>query len=217
MVESGYDTLPRWLTYDQQSHALQGVPSKQDIGTFILSANDDLFAVTVRSLSQEVVAPSANPTSKPTGCGPHDSTTRAKVVLNSNFSALSSQSKAILIQHLSKHLNLNRDYVSIRAQTSEDLLMKALVSGLGDYKKNTTTLGSVVYWTVGCGPVKAYQMEILEALQSSAKDGSLSRALDSGVRGWHVDISKPKHPSGKRRLKRAMVTATPSPSSSVGE
>ena len=84
-------------------------------------------------------------------------------------------------------------------------------------KKNLSELSSLFTWVVGCGTVKSHQMNILEKLETSAKDGSLSKALGHGVSNWHVSIAKPSAPS-KRRLKRQVgVTLTPKPTDPTGE
>lgn len=217
MIEVGKSSLPTWLTYDTLSSTLLGVPSVKDRGTYILSVDNDLFAITVRSADLRDVAEPTHSSEEPVVCKPQDSLTQVKVTVNADTITLRPHERYNLIRDLSEYLSLKSQHVSLRSQTVEDVAdpASALVSGVGDQKKQTShsaETSSVLYWNIGCGIVKSHQMDILEKLETSAKDGSLGRKLGHGVIGWQVVISKGKESLGKRRLKRQVgVTATPSP------
>lgn len=167
--------------------------------------------------SQHEVAQPLLSTQSPIVCRPQDSVTWATVAINTDLGRLDPLERVKLVEDLSNHLSLSRDHVSLRAEAKGDMLdsSEALVSGLGDQKRKPAQLGAMLYWVVGCGAVKSHQMEILERLESMAKNGRLSRSIGYGVGAWQVTITKPQS-LGKRRLKRqAGVTATPAPGKNV--
>ena len=207
--------------YNSKDNTLQGVPTAKDTGTYILSVDGDLFALTVTHNALREIAEPSNSDHKPAVCKPEDSVTEVKVVLNSgSINSLDAQSRSKLIKDFSRYLSLHDSHITLRSENVADLSesAQALVSGLGDKKKkNLSELSSLFTWVVGCGTVKSHQMNILEKLETSAKDGSLSKALGHGVSNWHVSIAKPSAPS-KRRLKRQVgVTLTPKPTDPTGE
>ena len=177
----------------------------------MISVDGDLFAITVISNSQSIVAQPLQKASTSLLCKPVDSITKVTVAVNTNTDSLSPSEQVRLIREMSAHLSLNENHISLRAEQKEDIpdVSSALVSGLGDQKRRPLQLGSLLYWVVGCGPVKSHQMEILEHLQTSAKDGTLSKRIGHGVSSWQIAIHKPSSLS-KRRLKRQVVhTQTP--------
>lgn len=213
MTEAGKDVLPPWLEYNATQHTLAGVPTVKDKGTYILSVAKEMFAVTVTEATKSHIA---QPTSidEQITCKPHDSITVAYVKLNSDTDAMTALKKAELMLSLASHLSLKPNHISMSTNPT-DLVdtSLALVSGTGDVPMVDSRL-SALSWIVGCGAVKTHHMDILEKLESTAKDGSLSRSLSAPVSGWQVQSNQPKVKS-KRRLRRQLVTATPSPSSST--
>ena len=205
--------MPDWLSYNADSGILEGVPTLTDKGTFVLSAAGDLFALTVRDSREDEVARQLHSAESSLLCKPQDSVTRVTVALNTDNNGLIPSQRVRLIEETSKHLSVSKEHLSFRAERQGDMLDQsaALVSGLGDQKRKSSQLGSVLYWVVGCGAVKSHQMEILERLEATAKNGSLGQAIGSGISSWQVTISKPRS-AGKRRLKREVVaTQTPTP------
>lgn len=213
MEQSGHKSLPAWLSHDPSTNTLQGVPTEKDRGTYLMSANGDLFAIEVATSSQNEVAPPASSTKQSLLCKPQDLLTRVMVAVNADIHTLSPLNKVQLISDLSNHLSLSRDHVSLRAEKNGDILdaSVALVSGAGDQKRKPLQPVTIMHWVVGCGPVKSHQMETLERLESTAKSGLLRQVLGHGVSIWQVTINKPPATS-KRRLKRKIVvTSTPAP------
>lgn len=208
------------MSFDTRAGTLQGVPSEKDTGTYILSADGDLFAVTITHNPLLEIAEPAHSDNKPTTCKPQDSVTEVKVILNSDIKTLDGKSKSKMLEDFSRHLSLHNNQVALRSQKLGDLadLAQALVSGLGDKKKkDPSKLTSLFTWIVGCGTVSSHQMSVLEKLETSAKDGTLSQAFRHSVSNWHVSITKPSSPS-KRRLKRQVgVTLTPKPTEPTGK
>lgn len=209
MTETGQTGLPSWLTYDSTTNELSGVPTAKDKGTVILSAGEEMFAVTVTDPSRSQVAQPVASTEEIV-CKPHDSITLVYVKLNGDADSMSGHQRSKLVRGISEHLSLQPQHISLSSRPT-DLLEStaALVSGAGDMPTADDSL-SVLSWIVGCGPVMAHHMDILEKVESSAKDGSMSKLLETPVSGWQVQNNQPKVIS-KRRLKRAFVTATPNP------
>ena len=168
-----------------------------------------MFAVTVTDPSRSQVAQPVASVEEIV-CKPHDSITVVYVKLNTDTDSLSGSDRSRLVRSISEHLSLQPHHISLSSRPT-DLLESsaALISGAGDVPTADDSL-SVLSWIVGCGPVKSHHMDILEKVESSAKDGSMSRLLDTAVSGWQVQNNQPKVMS-KRRLKRALVTATPTP------
>ena len=211
MSETGKDTLPSWLQYDSDSNELVGVPTVKDKGTYILTVGQEMFAVTVLEPTKYQLAQPVN-TDEQTICKAHDSITVVYVKLNADVDSLPAIQKANLVNSMSSHLALKPNHISMLAKPT-DLVdsSRALVSGGGDVLPSDDSL-SVLSWIVGCGMVKSHHMAILEKLESTAKDGSMGKALQTAVSGWQVQSNQPKVLT-KRRLKRNVkVTATPVPS-----
>lgn len=205
----GKSGLPSWLVFDRHKSRLLGVPGSQDKGTYILSVNNEMFAVTVTEPTKYELAQPVN-IDEPTVCKSHDSITVVYVRLNADTDSMMPAEKVRLIEDLTAHLSLKADHISVSKPS--DLLdpTHALVSGNGDISSSGDSL-SAVSWLVGCGAVKTHHMDILEKLESTAKDGSMGKVLKTGVSGWQVQSNQPKV-LPKRRLKRqVLVTATPTP------
>lgn len=168
-----------------------------------------MFAITVSEPTKSQVARPLSFTEEIV-CKPHDSITVAYVKLNTDTDSLPGEGRSRLVRSISQHLKLHSSHISVSSRP-KDLLDSnvALVSGAGDTAASDDGL-SVLSWIVGCGAVKSHHMDILEKVESSAKDGSMSKLLGTPVSGWQVQSNQPKLIS-KRRLKRGIVTATPSP------
>ena len=63
----------------------------------------------------------------------------------------------------------------------------------GDVKKPSQP-GAMMQWEVGCGNVNANHMPILQQLESTSSDSSMSQAVGHGIIGWHVTNNKPHAP-----------------------
>jgi len=189
----------------------------KDRGVYILTVSDgaseDVFAVTVSPVQTHRVAQPSTSAEEPIICKSSESITVVNVMFNANLNNLGSIRKSALIESLTNHLSLLPQHVSLRHNTADLSQSAALVAGPGDDSESEPR--ATFSWVVGCGAVKSSQMDILERLEASAKDGSLGKSLGHGVSGWQVTSNKPKIITN-RRLKRSLVSATPSPSSSAG-
>lgn len=168
-----------------------------------------MFALSVTEPTKSQIAQLTN-SDEQTICKPHDSITVVYVKLNADADTMPGPEKSRLVRSLSAHLSLKPDHISMSTRPI-DLVdsSHALVSGNGDMLPSEDSL-STLSWIVGCGAVKSRHMDILEKLESTAKDGTLGRLLATPVSGWQVQSNQPRTVS-KRRLKRQLVTATPTP------
>lgn len=208
MTETGSDKLPSWLSYDPSTHLLFGVPSTKDRGTYILSAAEEIFAVTVsESLSNQVAQPTNS--DEQILCKPHESVTVVYVKLNKDVQKLPTFDKTHLIQSVSDHLFLKPHLISLTSRPS-DLVdsSSALVAGPGDSALTNADSLSSLSWLVGCGAVKSHHMDILEKLESSAKNGDLSKKLNVPVVGWQVQSNQPKIIKNRRLKRNVRATNT---------
>jgi len=139
-------------------------------------------------------------------CKTQDSTTVVYVTLASVMDDLSSKQKSAILENLSSTLSLKPQHVSLSQPRDLDRAA-ALVTGVGNISP-AAEHDVVVSWIAGCGAVKSHHMDILETLETLAK-GALGKRLGCGVSGWLVQSNKPK--VSKRRLRRGLVTATPTP------
>ena len=83
-----------------------------------------------------------------------------------------------------------------------------LVSVSGNVK-DAQFEGVFLEWEVGCGNVQAYHMPILQTLETSFRDGSMSKAVGHVVVGWHVTNNRP--PTPHRFKRQARIYPTPGP------
>ena len=90
--------------------------------------------------------------------------------------------------------------------------LKPMWAHLDSSDVNQWSDASLLQWTVGCGNVHAAHMPVLERLELTALDGSLSAALRRPVIGWHVANRQVLGQQRfKRRLSRLLVQATATP------
>ena len=79
------------------------------------------------------------------------------------------------------------------------------MSDAGDVKKPTQP-GAVMQWEVGCGNVNANHMPILQQLEATSSDSTMSKAVGHGIIGWHVTNNKPHtHQRIKVKLQIALL------------
>lgn len=173
-----------------------------------------MFAVTVMANPLDVVAQPVSLSEQPVACGPKDSITEVKVFLNTDLEGVAALDKVKLIQTASKSLQVKDEHISLRLEQPYELAdpsVSTLVSGLGDSRKNLLSPASFLSWVVGCGAVKSHQMDVLEKLETIAKDGSLSKNLGRGVSSWQVTIKKSPIATNRRLKRQIRATSTPSP------
>ena len=85
------------------------------------------------------------------------------------------------------------------------VLTALFVPDTGDVKKPTQP-GAVMQWEVGCGNVNANHMPILQQLEATSSDSTMSKAVGHGIIGWHVTNNKPHtHQRIKVKLQIALL------------
>lgn len=218
MTEYGQRELPSWLFYDDRDSSLKGLPSLTDKGTYVIDFDGDLFTITVKIYETKAVAEPSNSDSTPHTCSKKESVTEVRVILNQDLDTTAGLDKYQLVTSLGLHLELKSDHIrfvsgSSKAHDIPDTL-STLITGPADGRKELSgpQTGSYFSWIVGCGAVKAHQMEVLERLEALAQDGSLSDRLGYGVAGWQVTIKKPEIITNRRLKRQYRATSTPVPS-----
>lgn len=197
------------------------MPSTKHRGTYIIDiGGDNLFALTVDAYNLNEVAEPFNSDHTPARCMSSDAVTEVKLILNQNLNDLASREKYKLVEKLGDQLLLTPSHIVLSSKQNADPRAKelpdaasTLISGPGDNGEEllVTDTDNYLSWIVGCGAVKAHQMEILERLEAQARDGSLSRAIGRPIGGWQVTIRKPKLSNGRRLKRNVRATSTPSP------
>ena len=205
-------TLPDWLTFDRALGELTGLPTNNHIGRShyleVTSANDvgaDTFTLTVVEDSVHQSEADAGETPQPLKaikCAPGSSVTRATVIVDANLDQLDLQSKLALLTRLGEHLQLPAELLRLLPVAGKPMFdASALVSGAGDVSEPASD-GAFVEWEVGCGNVQAFHMPVLQRLEATSADGSMTQTLGHGVVGWHVTNNRPQvHHRLKRRAR----------------
>lgn len=171
-----------------------------------------MFAVSVSDSQTSQVSQPIH-SDEQTLCKPHESVTVVYVKLNAHD--LPAPAKSLLIHGVSDFLSLKPHHISVGTQSADVVDSSlALVSGPGDSALPADpSLMSTLSWVVGCGAVKSHHMDILEQLESSAKNGDLSQRLDVPVSGWQVQSNQPKFIKNRRLKRNVRATNTPVPAS----
>lgn len=177
-----------------------------------------MFAITVDVYQLNEVAEPLNSGRTPNQCSKKDSITEVRVILNQDLDGISIKDKYSLIADLGAHLKLSSSHIKFMSGSSKarDIpdTQSTLISAPGDGRREFfgAQKGSYFSWIVGCGAVKAHQMEVLERLETLAQDGSLGHRLGQGVAGWQVTIRKPEIITNRRLKRQLRATSTPLPS-----
>jgi len=147
-------------------------------------------------------------------CQPNAAVTTATVIVDADEGSFLAKERVNLLRKFSSHLGLPVSMVHLAPSRDDRPIFddSALVAGPGDIKHPKHT-GLLVQWNVGCGNVFAEHMPILELLEVTSSNGSMTKTIGCGVVGWHITSKRPQQ---TRRLKRQVhfnnPTATAMPS-----
>lgn len=241
MTVAKEDNLPPWLTFNEQTFSIEGVPTKNVAGqTYILlvladrvkpSGGSRVIPVreyfTIRVSDREDMLSSGEdyiPLTQVPGnrvndfryvkCQPNAAVTTATVIIDADEASLLAIERVNLLRKFSSHLGLPVSMVRLVPSRDDRPIFddSALVAGPGDIKHPKYN-GLLVQWNVGCGNVFAEHMPVLELLEITSSNGTMTKAIGCGIVGWHITSKRPQQP---RRLKRQLhfnnPTATALPS-----
>jgi dystroglycan 1 len=248
------DKLPSWLTFNEETTSIEGVPMKTVDGqtyTLLVSADrrvhpsdsgDDPTVIpvkeyfTIRVSDREDVLSSgedymplmevrSNPHANDfryVKCQPNAAVTKATVIIDADEGSLLAKERLNLLRNFSSHLGLPVSTLHLSPSRDDRRAIfddSALVAGPGDVKHPKHQSGLLVQWNVGCGNVFAEHMPVLELLEITSSNGSMTKAIGYGIVGWHI-ASQRSVQQQTRRLKRQVnhfynqptATAAPLPS-----
>lgn len=234
VFETGSDRLPKWLSFDSRRNILEGVPASGDGGRlhYMEVSAENIFGGKEETLSKDVFVidvrteVAGGTSARPLGdslhgnatvvCAPGDAVTMATVAFDADFDAMSGSTRTKLIRDFGRHVGLSVTSLTMTSSRGHDddddrLDNIPLVAGPGNVVSSKNPNGRVllIQWVVGCGSVTAGNMRILERLEATAVNGSLTEDTGSGIIGWHVTRSKT--PRRKRLVSPPLhhPTATP--------
>ena len=230
VFESGSNQLPSWLLYDDDTNTIRGIPGEDEAGQqyFIevtaisqitndtLSHAKDIFTINVAE--DNAPATSATPLKeassdgmKPIRCPEGSPVTMVTIIVDTDLSMMVPHEKIGLMNKMCSHLNIPPELLRMLPVGNKPMFdSSALVAGPGDVKKPQFG-GATVQWEVGCGNVNANQMPVLTQVESTSSDGTMGKAIGSGVIGWHVTNNRPHMLHRMKRQAAIMPTATPMP------
>lgn len=234
MTEPGKDSLPSWLHYDEGTQILRGIPGRDDVGNTVAIevqavgqfSNDTqshakaVFGISVVEDSSHT-GTSATPFKeaatdgmKPIKCPEGSSVTMVTIIIDTDLSGLQSEEKVGMLHGLCSHLSIPAELPRLMPVGNRPMFdSSALVAGPGDVKRPNHP-GAVLQWEVGCGIVNANHMPVLQTVEATAHDGSMSNAVGHGIIGWHVTNNKIHAP---HRMKRqAAIQPTPTLQPTLG-
>ena len=224
--ELGKSSLPSWLTLDASSGLLQGVPSTDQLDQeFFLEVTtasgdgatqaSDVFSIKVQEdtvhLDSAATKLAETKGIRPIKCPPGSSVTMATVIVDVDLGAMMAKEKVDLMRGMCSHLNLPHDVLRVVPVGDKPMFdSSALVAGPGDVKQARYP-GAMIQWEVGCGNVHAHHMPILQHVETSSGDGTMGKAIENGIVGWHVTNNRPHTPVRLKRQVRVQPTPTPMP------
>jgi len=221
--------LPTWLYFDSLTHSLEGVAGTEElkISTYSLevtamqqSVGDamthakDTFNIRISDYSvyDEVginsgIRPVPKSGDRPIRCPAGSAVTSVAVIIDADYSLLSSRDNVKILKSMSRHLDLPvAAFRFVPSSSGAAALMdsSALVAGPGDVTL-AMHKGVSLEWEVGCGYVLAPHMDTLQRVELTGKDGTMAKAIGHGVVGWHVTNRKAPGGMGSRLKKRQAV------------
>jgi len=202
---AGGKPLPKWLRLDSSTGTLEGVPGEGDVGEVYIAmvavgqqqkhSVKDYFAIDIvpHSYSHQVLLKE--------GCPPGEDVTTLTVVLDKDYSSLSTDNKISVLTNLAGYLGMPRDRLSLIPQSVEDLLTDSAISaGPGNVKRKSSAQSSVVQWQIGCnGKVLPKYSSQVQQIKHDAYDGTLAEVLQLPIVGWHLSLSSTGSPFRHRR------------------
>lgn len=241
MTVAKEDNLPPWLTFSEETSLIEGVPMKSVAGeTYIIlvlanlvepSGGSRVIPVkeyfTVRVSDREDMLSSVKdyipltqvPSNRITDfryvkCETNAPVTTATVIIDADEDSFLAIERVNLLRKFSSHLGLPVSMVHLLPFRNDHPIFdeSALVAGPGDVKRPMHN-GLLIQWNVGCGNVFAEHMPVLQLLEVTSSNGTMTKAIGHGIVGWHITSKRPQQ---TRRLKRQLhlnnPTATAMPS-----
>ncbi|CAL8337674.1 unnamed protein product [Merluccius merluccius] len=232
IVETGKDTLPRWLKWKSDSRTLQGLPLEEDRGVYYISVSisnhtktsssssyspspTEFFSVEVHPEDFLDVDPSQLALNQATGvdasglpfvCGNEEPVTVLTVILDADLTKMSSEERVALLDDMRSFSGVDIQNMRILPVVNNRLFdMSAFMAGPGNAKKVVEN-GALVSWKLGCS-LDQGSVPNIHSVQKPAKEGTMSAKLGYPVVGWHIANKKPHIP---KRVRRALNN-TPTP------
>ena len=219
MTEAGKKKLPNWLIFESDTRTFLGVPTLANIGQYYIeviamSPNQDVakdvFSIHVTKENKPISAmkplkSSSSGLAPFVRCSPGEAETAFTLIVDADMTLLSPHSIVGLLKDLEQHLQLASEMFKVSPAGNKPLFdTSALVSGPGN-TKTPKHPGILVTWLVGCGKVEPPHMPVLQKIETTSANGSLSDAIKHGIIGWQVTNNKIQ----EKRVRRAIMT-TPS-------
>ncbi|KAJ3602987.1 hypothetical protein NHX12_030731 [Muraenolepis orangiensis] len=228
IVETGKDSLPRWLKWKSASRTLQGLPLEEDRGVYYISVSihnhtktsspsspTEFFSVEVHPEDFLDVDPSQLALNQATGvdagglpfvCGNEEPVTVLTVILDADLTKMSSEQRVALLEDMRSFSGVDIQNMRILPVVNNRLFdMSAFMAGPGNAKKVVEN-GALVSWKLGCS-LDQGSVPNIHSVQKPAKEGTMSAKLGYPVVGWHIANKKPHIP---KRVRRALNN-TPTP------
>ena len=228
VTEAGRESLPSWMYYDASRATLYGIPSQDELGsTFYIEVhglgrftNDTLSHakdVFVINVVEDNTHPGTSATPlkdtlgdgmKPIKCAEGSAVTMVTIIVDIDLSGTPADKKVGVLRGFCSHLAIPPELPRLIPVGNRPMFdSSALVAGPGDVKRPQYP-GAVVQWEVGCGNVNANHMPVLQRVEATAHNGSMSSAVGHGIIGWHVTNNKIHVPKRMRRHAAIQPTAT---------
>lgn len=219
VTEAGKPKLPNWLYFNADTHVFYGVPTLANIGQYYIEVialapngglAKDVFSIHVTKENKPVSVTkplkSSNSGLAPfVRCSPGEAETAFTLIVDADMTLLPPRHIVRLLKDLEQHLQLASEMFKVSPAGNKPLFdASALVSGPGN-TKTPKHPGILVTWLVGCGKVEPPHMPVLQKIETTSANGSLSDAIKHGIIGWQVTNNKIQ----EKRVRRAII-ATPS-------
>lgn len=219
VTEAGKEEWPNWLYFNQETHTFHGVPTLANIGQYYIeviavAANGDVakdvFSIHVVKETKPISAAKSLKSSISSSapfvrCSPGEAETAFTLAVDADMSLMSPRSIVALLKDLEQYLHLASEMFKVSPAGNKPLFdTTALVSGPGN-TKTPKYPGILVTWLVGCGKVEPAHMPVLQKIETTSFNGSLSDAIKHSIIGWQVTNNKIHQ---EKRVRRAIM-ATP--------
>lgn len=220
--ELGKSNLPDWLTYNQDSGSLEGVPRPSDTGVSNIaiipetpssSSVKHFFTITIKQ--SDPTSPltyqkqgDTTPSNHDFSCRHDDPITEVTVVVDSEPVSMDGVANAQLIVNMADYLKLDKDKLKLLPLDDKSAYdSTALVAGPGNRNIRQFS-GLILTWKIGCGSVDSDSVLLLEKLELTALNGKLAAALGQPVIGWHVTNNRPQIMVARKRRQAPAITPT---------
>ncbi|XP_034946402.1 dystroglycan isoform X1 [Chelonus insularis] len=192
--------LPRWLSFDEATFTLMGVPAKEDIGPHYVSvkaygmanndAADDVFTIQVIEKYQ-----TDKHKDEKISCDLTKQTLMT-LVLDVRFDDLKPDKKVKALEKLANHLGFHVSALSMSGSSLNDKEdnkidnFTIISTGPGSnvkHRRRKDKHSTFIQWQVGCeGHLWKHQADLLKIIKKQTKDKTLTKTLHSPVAYWQV-------------------------------